>query len=206
MCALPEYRPLGSSNTSQNDSCKSSGENAFNQRARGGGGGHCKYKRVQGGQQSEGRIHFPTQPGRHQAAISNIALIAMAISQSPNKMLTVKEICNCIIQKFPYYSKRWPAWRQSIRQNLSLNDCFIKVPSEYGSSRKGNFWKLHPSSGEMFGESFLRRRYRFLRQLPQKLYAEGVNSSPRATSPTRLPRSQPNHQATTRGQATFPTH
>ena len=35
----------------------------------------------------------------------------------------------------------------------------------------------------MFGESFLRRRYRFLHQLPQKPYAEGVNSSPRATSP-----------------------
>ena len=108
---------------------------------------------------------------------SYIALIAMAISQSPNKMLTLGEICDFIIQQFAYYRKRWPAWQNSIRHNLSLNDCFIKVPREYGSSGKGNFWKLHPASAEMFKNgSFLRRRYRFLHQLPQKPYADGLTS------------------------------
>lgn len=114
---------------------------------------------------------------------SYIALIAMSISQSPNKMLTLGEICDFIIGQFAYYRKRWPAWQNSIRHNLSLNDCFIKVPREYGSSGKGNFWKLHPASAEMFKNgSFLRRRYRFLHQLPQKPYGEGL-PPPAAMSP-----------------------
>nr|CAE51209.1 forkhead foxD [Suberites domuncula] len=117
---------------------------------------------------------------------SYIALIAMAISHSPNKMLTLGEICDYIIHQFTYYHKRWPAWQNSIRHNLSLNDCFIKVPREYGSSGKGNFWKLHPASSEMFKNgSFLRRRYRFLHQLPQKPYNEGI-TSPTAVHDTSL--------------------
>ena len=118
---------------------------------------------------------------------SYIALIAMAISQSPNKMLTLGEICDYIIQQFPYYRKRWPTWQNSIRHNLSLNDCFIKVPREYGSSGKGNFWKLHPASSEMFKNgSFLRRRYRFLHQLPQKPYTDPVTSPGALHSPDTI--------------------
>ncbi|KAL5470672.1 hypothetical protein EMCRGX_G028675 [Ephydatia muelleri] len=102
---------------------------------------------------------------------SYIVLIVMAISQSPNKILTCGEICDYIIQQFPYYGKRWPAWQNTIRQTLSLNDCFIKVKWEKGSSssRRSNLWKLHPLSGEMFNNgSSLRRRHCHIHQLPVK--------------------------------------
>ncbi|XP_030047829.1 forkhead box protein B2 [Microcaecilia unicolor] len=93
---------------------------------------------------------------------SYISLTAMAIQSSVEKMLPLSDIYKFIMDRFPYYRENTQRWQNSLRHNLSFNDCFIKIPRRPDQPGKGSFWALHPDCGDMFENgSFLRRRKRF---------------------------------------------
>ena len=71
-------------------------------------------------------------------------MITMAIQNSSDGKLKLARIYEYIQEKFPYYRnlKSKKGWQNSIRHNLSLNDCFVKCPGEGGPERKGNYWTL----------------------------------------------------------------
>lgn len=98
---------------------------------------------------------------------SYVALIAMALKQAADKRLTLNQIYQFIIGKFPFYERNKKGWQNSIRHNLSLNECFIKVPREGGRERKGNYWTLDPACEYMFEDGNYRRRRRMKRPYRQ---------------------------------------
>lgn len=100
---------------------------------------------------------------------SYIALIVMAIQHSPTKRLTLSEIYSFLQQRFPFFRGSYQGWKNSVRHNLSLNECFIKLPKGLGRPGKGHYWTIDPASEFMFEEGSFRRRPRGFRRKCQAM-------------------------------------
>ncbi|KIK54509.1 hypothetical protein GYMLUDRAFT_249441 [Collybiopsis luxurians FD-317 M1] len=76
-------------------------------------------------------------------SVTLATLVQLAIAGSPNHMLSLREICHAIEERFEFY-KRSPnkKWQASIRHLLSLQGVFKQV-TRFG---QGNFWTMDMSA------------------------------------------------------------
>ncbi|XP_054250815.1 forkhead box protein I2-like [Indicator indicator] len=105
--------------------------------------------------------------GLQKPPYSYVALIAMAIQASPEQRLPLSGIYDYIAGRFPYYRGSRKGWQNSVRHNLSLNPCFLRLPRRSGPAtvpRRGGEWALDPAFHDMFPGGDYRRRRRPRRQ------------------------------------------
>lgn len=93
----------------------------------------------------------------------------MAIQSSPSKRATLSEIYLFLRVTFPFFRGPYQGWKNSVRHNFSLNECFIKLPKSLGRPGKGHFWTIDPGCELMFEEGSFRRRPRGFRRKCQAM-------------------------------------
>lgn len=89
---------------------------------------------------------------------SYASLIAQALLASPSKRLTLNQIYSWIMDKYPYYRSENSGWQNSIRHNLSLNSCFIKLAKSEKDTGKGSYWTVNEPELAAFKDGAFKRR------------------------------------------------
>ncbi|XP_028593684.2 forkhead box protein Q1 [Podarcis muralis] len=145
----------------------------------------------QGSEPSPGNVKAaPGKPytRRPKPPYSYIALIAMAIRDSAGGRLTLAEINEYLMGRFPFFRGAYTGWRNSVRHNLSLNDCFVKVLRDPARPwGKDNYWMLNPSSEYTFADGVFRRRRK-------RLSRPGAAEPAQAHQPSASPSPSADHE------------
>lgn len=105
---------------------------------------------------------------RNSCPLSYIEVIAYAILSSPGKRSTLSEIYAFIQDNFPEFTENRVRWKNTVRHNLSLHECFQR--GEVALDRTGCYWRIHPNYVADFSRGDFSRRK--ARQIPTFTFSQ----------------------------------
>ncbi|GAA5895958.1 hypothetical protein JCM6882_005571 [Rhodosporidiobolus microsporus] len=73
------------------------------------------------------------------------SLIAQAVQAADGGKLTLHQVYDWVVAKWPYFKENQPGWQSSIRHNLTPQRGFVKVARRADEPGKGSFWQLDPT-------------------------------------------------------------
>ncbi|KPP78205.1 forkhead box J1-like [Scleropages formosus] len=88
---------------------------------------------------------------------SYATLICMAMKSSNKAKVSLSYIYKWIKDNFCYFRYADSSWQNSVRHNLSLNKCFIKVPRQKHEPGKGGYWTMDLQYAERLLSGAIRR-------------------------------------------------
>ena len=109
---------------------------------------------------------------RNSSPLSYIEVISYAILSSPQRRLTLAEIYHFIQEKYPGFTENRMRWKNTVRHNLSLHECFQR--GEIAMDKAGCYWHIHPSFLAEFSRGDFSRR-KLTRSPPSSL--DGMSTS-----------------------------
>ena len=97
--------------------------------------------------------------------VSYLRMIAEAILDKPTERALLTDIYSYVLRSYPYFELRKPAWRNSIRHNLSVNGCFVK--NGKAPTGRGFYWSVSRENIDNFrnGDFNRKNRYQLQHQL-----------------------------------------
>jgi hypothetical protein len=95
--------------------------------------------------------HYPRVRQNQRSKKTSVKeMISLAMNECGHPKIRLSEIYEFIIQRFPYYQTNVEGWKNNVRHNLTIHDCFVKVERSetdgHLSPGKGGFWSMRPGS------------------------------------------------------------
>ena len=88
--------------------------------------------------------------------LSYVEMIAKCLVTSARGKVTLSEIYDYILAKYPYFETAPPAWRISVRHHLSTCEGFVKVGRVPLS--RGFYWAAHPNCKQDFIDGIIEKK------------------------------------------------